>query len=94
MDLRLDGDRGAQLPLRELALSMAHVIYRPVWPRVLIKRMRSPRVALLLYPTGKLIICGAKNHADAKRAARRFVSMLHRKVPGSTAASSNNLCSN
>uniref|UniRef100_A0A1I8J9V1 Ig-like domain-containing protein n=1 Tax=Macrostomum lignano TaxID=282301 RepID=A0A1I8J9V1_9PLAT len=81
VDLRLDGGRGAQLPLRELALSMAHVIYRPVWPRVLIKRMRSPRVTLLLYPTGQLSICGAKTHADAKRAARRFVAMLHRRVP-------------
>uniref|UniRef100_A0A1I8JIZ9 ascorbate ferrireductase (transmembrane) n=1 Tax=Macrostomum lignano TaxID=282301 RepID=A0A1I8JIZ9_9PLAT len=81
VDLRLDGGRGAQLPLRELALSMAHVIYRPVWPRVLIKRMRIPRVTLLLYPTGQLSICGAKTHADAKRAARRFVAMLHRRVP-------------
>uniref|UniRef100_A0A1I8JJM3 Chromo domain-containing protein n=1 Tax=Macrostomum lignano TaxID=282301 RepID=A0A1I8JJM3_9PLAT len=80
VDLRLAGGRGAQLPLRELALSMAHVIYRPVWPRVLIKRMRNPRVTLLLYPTGQLSICGARSYSASVRAARRFVAMLHRRI--------------
>lgn len=81
VDLRLRGGRDAQLPLRELALSLAHVVYRPVWPRVLIKRMREPPVTLLLYPTGQLSICGAKAYGDANKAARRFVAMLHRRVP-------------
>lgn len=81
VDLKLRGGKEAQLPLRDLALSMAHVIYRLVWPRVLIKRMRDPPVTLLLYPTGQLSICGAKTYADAARAARRFVAMLRRRVP-------------
>uniref|UniRef100_A0A1I8JQP1 TATA-box-binding protein n=1 Tax=Macrostomum lignano TaxID=282301 RepID=A0A1I8JQP1_9PLAT len=92
VDLRLAGDRGAQLPLRELALSMAHVIYRPVWPRVLIKRMRSPRVTLLLYPTGQLSICGARSYSASVRAARRFVAMLHRRVPAQLLPHQNCAC--
>lgn len=81
VDLALRGGKDSQLALRELSLSMAHVVYRPVWPRVLIKQMRNPQVTLLLYPTGQLSICGARTYEDANRAAHRFVAMLHRRVP-------------
>ncbi|PAA54323.1 hypothetical protein BOX15_Mlig030348g1 [Macrostomum lignano] len=53
----------------------------PRLARVLIKRMRNPRVTLLLYPTGQLSICGARSYSASVKAARRFVAMLHRRVP-------------
>jgi TATA-box binding protein (TBP) (component of TFIID and TFIIIB) len=79
VDFKLNG----YLPLEQLANTMAHVRIRAVWPRILIKQVRTAAGAsstLLLYPSGHLSICGCKSVRDMKRVGRQFTAMLKRRV--------------
>ena len=54
-------------------------MYEPEQFSGLIYRMDDPKVVILIFATGKLVITGAKKEAEAPRAVRRLRETLEEK---------------
>jgi len=71
-------DLGGELNLSEaaVALGLENVEYEPEQFPGLVYRIREPRVALLLFGSGKLVCAGAKNTEDVSKAVEKLSEEL------------------
>jgi len=73
------GDLGNAINLNEAAigLNLEKIEYEPELFPGLIYRLENPKVVILLYSSGKLIIIGCKTPDDAKAALQKIIFQLH-----------------
>jgi transcription initiation factor TFIID TATA-box-binding protein len=72
---------GAELNLELAAMRLENTLYEPEQFPGLIYRMRDPRVVILLFGSGKLVITGAKFEPQIQEAAEKvFDRLLELKV--------------
>ena len=69
-------DLGVSLNLRDVALNTINVEYNPSRFYGIVKRFKSPRTTVLIFPDGKLTITGCKSQDECKRAAKKTAKML------------------
>ena len=66
----------AELNLDAIAIGLDNTEYEPEQFPGLVYRMKDPKVVLLLFGSGKIVITGAKSFDDADRAAENVTSKL------------------
>ncbi len=66
----------AQLNLEEIAFSLENAEYEPEQFPGLVYRIREPRVAFLLFSSGKIICTGAQNIKDVEAALKKLKEKL------------------
>ncbi len=66
----------AKLNLEEIALTLENAEYEPEQFPGLVYRIREPRVAFLLFSSGKIICTGAQNIKDVHAALRKLKEKL------------------
>lgn len=69
-------DLGCPVELSYLAKHLKNIEYNPYRFSAAVLRLHSPTVTILIFPTGKIVITGAKLDADARRAAKKCVLMV------------------
>jgi transcription initiation factor TFIID TATA-box-binding protein len=67
---------GAELNLDAIAIGLDNTEYEPEQFPGLVYRMKDPKVVLLLFGSGKIVITGAKSLEDAERAAENVTMKL------------------
>lgn len=67
---------GAELDLELAAYTLPDVMYEPEQFPGLIYRMKEPRVVILLFTTGKLVITGAKKEEYVRTAVEKLLHTL------------------
>ncbi|MCK4335351.1 MAG: TATA-box-binding protein, partial [Candidatus Aenigmarchaeota archaeon] len=65
-----------KLMLEEVAISLEEVEYEPEQFPGLVYRMKNPRVAFLLFGSGKIIATGGRNLKDINLALNKFKKSL------------------
>ncbi|MEZ0394514.1 MAG: TATA-box-binding protein [Desulfurococcaceae archaeon] len=70
------GDIGAYVNLEKAAYMLEESMYEPEQFPGLIHRMRDPRVVLLIFSSGKMVITGAKEEFEVQRAAEKIAKQL------------------
>ncbi len=70
------GDIHAQVNLERAAYLLEDSMYEPEQFPGLIHRMREPRVVLLIFSSGKMVITGAKEESEVDDAVRRIAGRL------------------
>lgn len=69
-------DMGVRVDLEGVAELQDNVMYEPgMFPGV-IYRMKEPRVVILIFHSGKMVITGAKTGRDAEEAVRKLMALL------------------
>jgi transcription initiation factor TFIID TATA-box-binding protein len=66
------------ISLEEIAAVLENSEYEPEQFPGLVYRISDPRVAFLLFGSGRVIVAGAQNEADIQRALRKFQENLDR----------------
>jgi transcription initiation factor TFIID TATA-box-binding protein len=69
-------DLHQNIDLESVAKTFPTVEYKPDRFPGLVYRLRKPKVAMLVFSTGKLIVVGAKSESQAKRAVLKLVEEL------------------
>lgn len=72
------GDIHAYVNLEKAAYILEDSMYEPEQFPGLIYRMRDPRVVLLIFSSGKMVITGAKEESEVERAVKNVASTLLR----------------
>jgi transcription initiation factor TFIID TATA-box-binding protein len=67
---------GAELNLELAAMKLENTLYEPEQFPGLIYRMRDPKVVILLFGSGKLVITGAKFESQIQEAAEKAFDRL------------------
>jgi len=67
---------GRKINLDQLAIECYNTEYEPEQFPGLVYRMDDPKVVLLIFRSGKMIITGAKNRADIEKAAEHACQMV------------------
>ena len=67
---------GAELNLEKAAMELENTLYEPEQFPGLIYRMRDPKVVILLFGSGKLVITGAKFEPQIDEAALKVMNRL------------------
>ena len=70
---------GGHIDLEKTTYSLKRTMYEPEQFPGLIYRMDDPKVVILIFASGKLVITGAKKEAEVPRAVRRLQEMLQEK---------------
>lgn len=70
------GDLKAYVNLEKAAYYLEDCMYEPEQFPGLIYRMRDPRVVLLIFSSGKMVITGAKEEAEVERAVNQIAEKL------------------
>jgi len=70
------GDIGASVNLEKAAYLLEDSMYEPEQFPGLIHRMRDPRVVLLIFSSGKMVITGAKEEEEVARAVNGIAEKL------------------
>lgn len=70
------GDIGALVNLEKAAYLLEDSMYEPEQFPGLIHRMRSPRVVLLIFSSGKMVITGAKEESEVRAAVEKIAKEL------------------
>jgi len=70
------GDIGASVNLEKAAYLLEDSMYEPEQFPGLIHRMRDPRVVLLIFSSGKMVITGAKEEGEVARAVNGIAEKL------------------
>ena len=83
MDLKIQNivstaNVGQNLDLLCLARQMKNIEYNPSKFIAAIQRMKNPRTTCLIFPSGRLVITGAKTIVESHKAARRFSRGIQR----------------
>lgn len=71
------GDLHAYVNLEKAAYYLEDCMYEPEQFPGLIHRMRDPRVVLLIFSSGKMVITGAKEEAEVEKAVNQIAHNLH-----------------
>ncbi|MEM1638722.1 MAG: TATA-box-binding protein [Desulfurococcaceae archaeon] len=71
------GDLHAYVNLEKAAYYLEDCMYEPEQFPGLIHRMRDPRVVLLIFSSGKMVITGAKEEAEVEKAVNQIAYSLH-----------------
>ena len=73
------GDLGGELNLTETAVSLGleNIEYEPEQFPGLVYRIKEPKVALLLFSSGKIVCAGAKSTEDVSKAAEKLSKELN-----------------
>ncbi len=73
------GDLGGELNLTETAvgLGLENIEYEPEQFPGMVYRIKEPKVALLLFSSGKIVCAGAKNVEDVSKAAEKLSKELN-----------------
>ena len=66
------------LDLKKIAKCALNVEYQPMRFGALIMRIRQPRCTALIFNSGKIVVAGCKNIADAKNSCYKFVKILYK----------------
>jgi len=69
---------GHNLDLAYLAGQMKNIEYNPNKFIAAIQRLKNPRTTCLIFPSGRLVITGAKSIVESHKAARRFSREIQR----------------
>ncbi len=67
---------GVEIDLEKAAYLLPNTMYEPEQFPGLIHRMRDPKVVLLIFSSGKMVITGAKSEEDVKRAVYSIYERL------------------
>lgn len=70
------GDLGSIMSLEGVASRLTKTMYEPEMFPGLIYRMDEPRVVILIFASGKLVIAGAKKEAEVRLAAEKLKDRL------------------
>ncbi|MEM2025494.1 MAG: TATA-box-binding protein [Desulfurococcaceae archaeon] len=70
------GDLNSYVNLEKAAYYLEDCMYEPEQFPGLIHRMRDPRVVLLIFSSGKMVITGAKEEAEVERAVKQIAGKL------------------
>ncbi len=70
------GDINAYVNLERAAYLLEDSMYEPEQFPGLIHRMRDPRVVLLIFSSGKMVITGAKEESEVEKAVRNIAEKL------------------
>ncbi|MCC6053386.1 MAG: TATA-box-binding protein, partial [Desulfurococcaceae archaeon] len=70
------GDLNAYVNLEKAAYYLEDSMYEPEQFPGLIYRMRDPRVVLLIFSSGKMVITGAKEEKEVERAVKQVADKL------------------
>jgi transcription initiation factor TFIID TATA-box-binding protein len=70
---------GGTIDLEKVAYSLERTMYEPEQFPGLIYRMEEPKVVILIFSTGKLVITGAKKEEEIYRAAATLQKTLEEK---------------
>jgi len=77
---------GVPIKLEKIVSSMEGIEYEPEQFPGLVMRLRDPKVAALIFSSGKVVCTGAKSPSDAKTAIKKIVTRLRKikfKIPSS-----------
>ena len=67
---------GGKVDLETAAVDMDNLMYEPEQFPGLIYRMKEPKVVLLIFASGKMVITGAKSFKWSKEAAENMKTLL------------------
>lgn len=67
-----------QLNLRDLALKLQNAEYNPIRINALIIRLKSPKTVALVFSNGKMVVVGANDEDNSKKAARSYAKDIKR----------------
>ena len=67
---------GVEVDLEKAALTLSNVMYEPEQFPGLIHRMDDPKVVLLIFSSGKMVITGAKDEEEVNNAVNRIFNKL------------------
>jgi transcription initiation factor TFIID TATA-box-binding protein len=70
---------GGKIDLEKVTYSLKRTMYEPEQFPGLIYRMDDPKVVILIFATGKLVITGAKKEAEVPRATAKLQQTLEEK---------------
>ena len=70
---------GGRIDLEKVTYSLKRTMYEPEQFPGLIYRMDDPKVVILIFATGKLVITGAKKEAEVPRATAKLQETLEEK---------------
>ena len=70
---------GGHVDLERTTYSLKRTMYEPVQFPGLIYRMDDPKVVILIFATGKLVVTGAKKEAEVSRAVAKLQETLEEK---------------
>jgi transcription initiation factor TFIID TATA-box-binding protein len=70
---------GGRIDLEKVTYSLKRTMYEPEQFPGLIYRMDDPKVVILIFATGKLVITGAKKEAEVPRATAKLQQTLEEK---------------
>ena len=74
---------GTKINLSDLSRNTINVEYNPSKFIAAILRIRNPRTTCLCFPTGRLVITGAKSVEESKKAARKFARRIQCAITSS-----------
>jgi transcription initiation factor TFIID TATA-box-binding protein len=72
------GDLHAYVNLEKAAYYLEDCMYEPEQFPGLIHRMRNPRVVLLIFSSGKMVITGAKEESEVEQAVKQIAEKLYK----------------
>jgi len=72
------GDLHAYVNLEKAAYYLEDCMYEPEQFPGLIHRMRNPRVVLLIFSSGKMVITGAKEESEVEQAVKQVAEKLYK----------------
>jgi transcription initiation factor TFIID TATA-box-binding protein len=72
------GDLHAYVNLEKAAYYLEDCMYEPEQFPGLIHRMRNPRVVLLIFSSGKMVITGAKEESEVEQAVKQTAEKLYK----------------
>ena len=67
---------GKKLNLREIALQCTNSEYNPIRINAVIMRIKEPKTAALIFNSGVMIVLGAKDEENSKKAAKIFARSI------------------
>jgi len=67
---------GVEIPLEKIVSKFEDVEYEPEQFPGLVYRMEKPKVAFLLFGSGKIVCTGGRNVADVRKAVNKVYRML------------------
>ena len=70
------GDLGIEVDLEVLIFELSNCEYEPEQFPGLVYRVKNPKVAILVFNTGKIVCAGAKSEEDVKRGIEQLVDEL------------------
>ncbi|MEM3522520.1 MAG: TATA-box-binding protein [Candidatus Bathyarchaeia archaeon] len=73
-------DLNCRIDLEEIALSLKRTIYEPDQFPGLIYAIENPKVAMLIFSSGKLICAGAKSRSDLIKAIEKLKGIIKEKA--------------